>query len=280
MLTPTLLLGIACASVLMLALGCSHRLVGGWASRTRQLAESDLSQLFVFISASTLIRWSVLLAGGAVMLAALAGIPAIFLPIVGATVLAIPRLLVRALRARWRRRIATQLPDAMALWAGLLRAGQGSSQALQQVANRQASPLGDELRLVTGQLRLGVTLEAAFSGLRERSGLQDLRLLATLLSSHRELGGNLADSLQRLADLLRNRLLMESRILALTAQGRLQGVVVGILPLLLLAVLYLMEPAAMRVLHTTWQGWVALGFMALLEITGFVLIRRIVRIEV
>jgi tight adherence protein B len=198
----------------------------------------------------------------------------------GLVALAAPRLLVRWLRTRWQRRLAQQLPDALALWAGLLRAGQSSQQALAQVAERQGAPLGDELRFVLGQLRMGVALEEAFGSLRRRAGIQDLRLLSTLLATQRELGGNLAESLQRLADLVRGRLLMEARIDSFTAQGRIQGVVVGTLPLLLLAVLYVMEREAMQVLHTTWQGWTALGAIAALELLGFVLIRRIVRIEI
>jgi tight adherence protein B len=73
---------------------------------------------------------------------------------------------------------------------------------------------------------------------------------------------------------------MEARIASLTAQGRMQGVVVGVLPLLLLAVLYVMEREAMQVLHTTWQGWAALAAICFLELVGFVLIRRIVRIDI
>ena len=148
------------------------------------------------------------------------------------------------------------------------------------MAARQNPPLGDELRLVLAQLRLGATLDIAFQGLRDRAQLTDLRLLATVLQANRDLGGNLAESLHRLAELLRGRLVMEARIQSLTAQGRLQGLVVGALPLVLLAVLYAMEGDTMRVLHTTIQGWVTLGVVVVLELTGFLLIRRIVRIDV
>jgi tight adherence protein B len=189
-------------------------------------------------------------------------------------------MVLHGLRSRRRHVLARQFPDALTLWAGLLRAGQSSQQALSQVALRQPAPLCDELRMVLGQLRVGVPLEEAIAALRERAGLPDLRLLSTLLATQRELGGNLAESLQRLAEILRNRLLMEARIASLTAQGRMQGVVVGVLPLLLMAVLYVMETEAMQVLHTTWQGWIALGVIGLLELTGFVLIRRIVKIEI
>jgi tight adherence protein B len=215
-----------------------------------------------------------------ITLSVLFGLPLPFLPVVGLAALAAPRLLVLWLRQRRKRKLAQQLPDALALWSGLLRAGQGATQSLSHVAVRQTAPLGDELRMVLAQLRLGTGMDVAFHGLRERAGLADLRLLATLLQANRELGGNLAESLHRLAELLRGRLLMEARIQSLTAQGRMQGVVVGALPVLLLMVLYAMEADTMRVLHTTPQGWAALALICVLELVGFLLIRRIVKIDV
>jgi len=200
--------------------------------------------------------------------------------LVGLLSLAAPRVAMAWMRKRWRRELVQQLPDALTLWAGLLRAGQSSQQSLGQVAQRQRGALGAELRFVQGQLRMGVSLERAFHALCERAAVADLRLLATLLPTQRERGGNLAESLQRLAELLRARLLMEARIGSLTAQGKMQGLVVGALPLLVMAALYWMEPEAMRALHTTWQGWVALVAIGLLELVGFLLIRRIVHIEV
>lgn len=280
MLTAAALIAAGGAVLALLALRCALGLAARWEQTAIRLSESDLSQMFVFIPPGTLMAMTLLIVLLSTLLAWLGGLPLVLLPVVAGFALAIPRLTVRALRARWRTRIARQIPDFLALWAGLLRAGQGTTQALNQVAQRQAAPLGDELRLVAGQLRLGVALESAIAGLQERAALLDLRMLHTLLGTHRELGGNLAESLQRLADLLRGRLQMEERIRSLTAQGRLQGVVVGVLPLLLLVALYAMEPEAMRVLHTTWQGWVALAFIAALEFCGFLLIRRIVRIDI
>ncbi|MET0282274.1 MAG: type II secretion system F family protein [Steroidobacteraceae bacterium] len=251
-----------------------------WTDAAGRVAEAELASLFVFVSSSRLLALSIVLAAGCAVVGLALHLP---LPVLVAMVvpcLAMPRIIVRAIRARRRKRLVQQLPDTMAMWAGLLRAGQGVNQALSQVTERQAPPLGDELRLLLGQMRLGMPIEAAFVGLCGRVGSSDLRLLATLLATHRELGGNLAESLERLAELLRARLVMEDRIQALTAQGRMQGLVVGLLPLLVMAALYVMEPAAMRVLHTTWQGWCALATIAVLELTGFLLIRRIVRVDI
>ena len=130
------------------------------------------------------------------------------------------------------------------------------------------------------QCRLGVPVDTAMHDLCERLTLPDLRLLSSLLRVARDLGGNLGDSLLRLSDLLRSRLAMEARIRSLTAQGRLQGVIVGALPLVLLVVLSFMEPAVMSVLLREPLGWFALALIAMLELLGFVLIRRIVAIEI
>lgn len=280
MLSPLLLLaaGLACLTLAML-----RQLRGAalwWTGLAGQRTENELAALFIFIPAVRLLGITLGLAAAMVAIALLLRAPAGACMAIGIAALAGPRLLVRWLRTRWRRRLAQQLPDALGMWAGLLRAGQSTQQALSQVAQRQAVPLGDELRFVLGQLRMGVPLEEAFASLRRRADMQDLRLLSTLLATQRELGGNLAESLQRLSDLMRGRLQMEARIDSLTAQGRVQGVVVGVLPLLLLVVLYVMEREAMQVLHTTWQGWTALAAIAVLEVLGFVLIRRIVRIDI
>jgi tight adherence protein B len=275
-----MLLAIAVATGMLILLRQLRGAARWWAGLAGQRTETELANLFVFVSAGRLLGITVALAAVAVAAALLLRAPLALALVVGVAALALPRLGLRMLRSRWRSRLAQQLPDALALWAGLLRAGQSSQQALAQVAQRQSAPLGDELRFVLGQLRMGIALDTTFDSLEERSALADLRLLSTLLATQRELGGNLAESLHRLAELLRGRLQMQARIASLTAQGRMQGVVVGMLPLLLLAVLYVMEREAMQVLHTTWQGWVALAAIAILERVGFLLLRRIVRIDI
>ena len=105
-------------------------------------------------------------------------------------------------------------------------------------------------------------------------------MLVAVLGIARDLGGGLAGALERLSVSMRRRLAMEDRIRALTSQGRLQGIVMGILPLGLGAVLTVMEPEQMRKLFTEPIGWLTLCGVALLEIGGFLLLRKIVRIEV
>jgi tight adherence protein B len=251
---------------------------GSWLIGER--TEADLAQLFVFVTARTVLFWTTL----AIVLGAVVGILAhVAWPFILAfvAVAAIgPRIVVLTMRRARRRRLVAQLPDAISLWAGLLRSGQGVTSALSQVSLRQPEPLGSELKLALAQHRLGMALGAAVGALRDRVGAPDLRMLVTLLQVHRELGGNLAEAMDRLAVTLRSRLAMEARIRSLTAQGRLQGLVVGALPLLLAAVLSVMEPAAMHAMVSTPMGWAAMVVVAALEVAGFVMIRRIVSIDI
>jgi tight adherence protein B len=279
------IIGLSCAFLSVMAFALvGMRLVCaiGWSGfrASGRNAESDLASLFIFVSARKLMLVASLFLAATAAAGLLSGMvwPAwLVLAGVGA---ALPRLLVRALRARRRVLVAAQLPDALALWAGLLRSGQGLSQSLGQVAARQAPPLRDDLGMLLRQYRVGMPLERAVEEWRMRAGIHDLGMLSTLLRATRELGGNVAESLSRLAEVMRNRMVMEARIRALTSQGKLQGLIVGLLPVLLLIVLGFMEPEAMRKLYQTHQGWAAMGSIVALEATGFVLIRRIVSIEV
>lgn len=280
MLTALVLFGAAVACAAFLVLRHARRGALWWSGLVGSTTVRELESHFVFIPGARLLAATLLFAAGVVALALAMQVPLPAIVALGVAALAGPRIGLWWIRRKWRRALVRQLPDALALWSGLLRAGHGVQQALGQLAQRQSAPLGSELRFIQGQVRMGLALEEAFASLQERSGLADLRLLTTLLATQRELGGNLAESLQRLAQLLRSRLMMEERIASLTAQGRLQGVVVGVLPLLLMAALYFMEPEAMRVLHTTWQGWAALTLIAILELAGFLMIRRIVSIEI
>ncbi len=270
------------------ALGIGAILLGrasAWSTRRHEqrltrLSRVELAELFVFIEPRRLVRLNLL---------ALACVPALFGVVSGsvwvaaaafAVVLVLPALVYRQLRRRRLRALQRQLPDAVAAMAAALRGGAGLWQALESVARHQPKPVSQEIALVLRQHRLGMPLEEALQGFAARSALYDIRMLVATLAIARDLGGGLAEVLERLAQAVRRRVAMEDRIDALTAQGRMQGRIVGALPVLLGAVLYLMEPGPMSRLLLTPAGWVVLGVVLALEVTGALLIRRIVRIDV
>jgi tight adherence protein B len=253
---------------------------GAFLEMQHRLAQGDLASMFIFLDGRRIAAGSVAIG----LLLALCSLvaqtpwPVVLLGLVVG--LSSPRIIVGRLRKARARRLYAQLPDALQAWAGLLSSGHGMNSALSQLAERQARPLGDELRMLVRQSRMGVPVDGAFDALCRRIGAADLMLMSTLLRVTHELGGNLGESLLRLAGLLRARQAVEARIRSLTAQGRLQGLIVGLLPLALMVVLCFMEPEAMAMLFRRPAGWAVLALIAVLEAGGFLLIRRIVAIDV
>lgn len=258
---------------------------GRWGSarhreRLRRLSDVDLVELFVFVDPRLFIRWNLAaLLVLPVSLGALAG-SAWVAASTAILVLLLPALLYRRLRRQRLRRFQRQLPDAMTAVSAGLRGGLSLVQALDLVSRHQPRPVSQEFALVLRQQRLGLPLDEALQALAFRTGLHDVRMLVATLGIARDLGGGLAEVLERLADSVRRRVAMEDRIEALTAQGRMQGAIVGALPLLVALALYLMEPQAMSRLFTTQVGWLVVVVVGLLELAGWALIRKVVRIDV
>jgi tight adherence protein B len=191
-----------------------------------------------------------------------------------------PLVIYRMALARRRAHLVQQLPDALALMAASLRAGASAQAALARVAHDSPAPLAQEVSRVLREQRLGTTLDDALDAMSRRLGLEEIALWVTAICLARGVGGNLAEIIERLAATLRAKAALEGKVDALTSQGRLQGLIVGLLPLGLGAVLFQMDPAAMRPLVSTPAGWAALAAVAVLELVGALLIRRIVRIDI
>ena len=192
----------------------------------------------------------------------------------------LPRFLYRWLKARRLEKIVLQLPDALMMISGSLRAGANLTGAMVSIVNEQPAPLSQEFDLTLREHRLGVTLDDALQHMGVRVPCDDFELVLSATRIAREVGGNLAETLERLAETLRQKQAMEGKIRALTAQGKLQGYVVGLLPFVLAYVLYKMDPDTMSLLFTTRIGWAVTGVIVLMEIMGMYVIRKITNIDV
>ena len=255
-----------------------------WAVRLRQsrqlTVERELPETFLFVDSE---RFAVLLAGSVVVVAVTVTILAhsgLLGSLAGALTLLLPAAGARWWKLRRRRRLLHQLPDCLELLAASLRSGLALLPAIGHLARHQPSPIAQELTLVVRRHRLGASLDAALEDLQQRIGGTEAALFVTAVAVARQLGGNLSDVLVRLSQTLREKQVIEGKIAALTAQGRLQARIVGLLPLALLVVMTRMEPQAMRLMYTTAPGWAALSVLAVLEISGALLLRRLVRIDV
>lgn len=207
---------------------------------------------------------------GSILLALAATIVMVFMP----------RLLYRLLRRRRLARYEAQLPDALMALSGSIRAGASLSGAIEQLVRESPAPLSQEFGLMLREQRLGVPLEQALAGLSRRVPTQTNVLVVSAMRISLETGGGLADALERTAETVRNRLQMEGKINALTAQGKLQAWIVGAMPLALMFILNKMNPGDMALFWDTRLGWAMLGLIAILEVLGIYVIRKIVTIDV
>ena len=256
------------------------RLLQVWRERFTRETGFHLRELFLFVDPARLYVLNLALT----LLGALAAwllSASLLMALVAAIVLALtPRGVLRWLRKRRVEHIEQQLPDALQMLAGTARAGLSLPAAMRQVSAELTPPLQQELLLVQHEQRLGVSLDDALENLARRVPAQPVTLMVSAMRIANETGGGLAETLERTATTLRSQHAMELKIRALTAQGKLQAWVVGLLPVFLLWVLHRMEPEAMAQLWTTQLGWGVLAAVIVMEFIGVLLIRRIVAIDI
>ena len=258
----------------------SGRLLQAWRERFTRETGFHLRELFLFIDPARLYVLNLALTLlGALTAWLLSG--SLMIALMATIVLALtPRGVLRWLRTRRIERIEQQLPDALQMLAGTARAGLSLPAAIRQVSTELAPPLQQELLLVQHEQRLGVSLDDALENLARRIPAQPVKLMVSAMRIANETGGGLAETLERTATTLRSQHAMALKIRALTAQGKLQAWVVGLLPVFLLWVLHRMEPEAMAQLWTTQLGWGVLAAVFVMEFIGVLLIRRIVAIDI
>jgi tight adherence protein B len=259
-----------------------HATVAGFASYRRRfttLARSRLEEAFVFIDPNKVFILSIV---GTLLLPPLLWFltGSLAIPIVaGLAAIVVPRIVFATINKRRRLKLIMQVPDALLMLGSSLRAGTSLQIALDLAIRETPEPLSQELGVVVREQRLGLALEDALDSMAARLRMEEIDLVVSAMTIAKEIGGNLADTLDRLAATLRAKAVMEGKIRALTSQGKLQGWIVGMLPLLMMLVLSRMQHDAMMPLFNTWIGWGVLGLIGVLEVIGFLMIRKIVTID-
>ena len=191
-----------------------------------------------------------------------------------------PRVGLRFLKARRIRMFNEQLVDALTTMSNALKAGFSIQQAFETVVKQGRNPIAQEFGVFLQQTRVGVRFEDALAQLNERVPSEDLTLMVAAIEIARRTGGNLTEVFDKIAATIRERARIEGRIRSLTAMGKLQGIVVGAMPILLLFALSLLEPKMVKTFVTSFQGIAILIVVVLLELAGALVIRKIIRIKV
>jgi tight adherence protein B len=188
----------------------------------------------------------------------------------------LPLAYVAFVRKQRRQKILDQLPDAFELMSRTLRAGQTMSQALQTVADEGAPPISEEFGFCYEQQNLGLTPEAAMQDMALRTGLLELKIFVMAVMIHRQTGGNMAELLDKLGRVIRDRAKIRGSIKALTAEGAMQAYILMALPPGMLAIMMTMNrPYAMLLFQYYWL-LVGAGVSMFL---GWLWMRRIINFD-
>lgn len=193
-----------------------------------------------------------------------------------------PRIYVKRRKRKRQNQFNSQLSDIISLMSGALRSGYALLQAMELVAREGPQPIAGEFDRVVREVGLGLSPEEALSNLVERMQSEDLELLVTAINVQREVGGNLVEVMDTIANTIRERVKLVGEIKVLTAQQAYSGYIIALLPVALSLLLGVMNPSYMLgVFKTThWCGWTMLSCSLIMIFAGFLAIRRIVNIKV
>lgn len=276
---------VAMALIGYMLFGAASDFYGAYRRQYVSRTAAILSELYNDRTAEGILTIKVLAALLAAMLAYLLLADAMMpVPLVAAAVAAIvggmlPDMILRRQQEGRRKKFNTQLIDAMNTISNGLRSGFSLMQALSLAARQLPDPIGQELRLVCHEIELGTRTEDALQNLNRRMHDRDLQLVVASVRLTTQSGGDLPAVFKRLSETIRERNRVERKIRALTSQGRLQAIIVGLIPPALGVIVHLINPTLMELMYTTLLGWFLITLIVVLDLVGYYLIRKIVTVR-
>jgi len=193
----------------------------------------------------------------------------------------LPRFyLINVLRSKRVAEFSMQMVDGLTLMGNALKSGMNLAQSLKIVVDEMQGPIAQEFRLILDNNRIGQTLEAGFDNLARRLPSEDVQMFVTSVNILKETGGNMAETFQTITTTIRERVKLNSKIEAMTAQGKSSAAIVSALPWVLGALLYLIDPELMGPLFFHPIGWGILFVVVLLQVVAFIAIKKITTIRV
>jgi len=245
-----------------------------------QTASVNLSQMFLFFDPKKLFAMNVVAIIFVPIIIYFLSENVVYAVFAGVGILIFPKHMYKLMARKRIEAFDRDLPDALAQVAGAMRAGATLPMALEVMVEETKGPISQEFSLLLREHRVGITLDEAFENLGERVHSADLNLVITASRIARDVGGNLAEIFERLSSTMLEKAAMEGKIKALTSQGKLQGWVVGFLPIGMVGILYQMETQAMTPLFKSVFGWGVIVIFMILELLGMFMIKKIVSIDV
>ena len=208
------------------------------------------------------------------------GLPSIVSVAIGIGIGIIPFAYVLKKRQTRIRKIEEQLPDCISLFANVLRAGLGLTVGMELVGEEMPEPSSGEFRKTVAEMSFGLDLEHAMEHLTQRVPTPELSLFVTSVLLQREVGGNLAEFLDKLELTIRERFKLRRELKTGTAQVRFSGWIVALIPIIVGGMLFVINPDYMKVLFHNPLGQLMLVIAFILEVFGFLLMKKLTMVKI
>jgi tight adherence protein B len=192
----------------------------------------------------------------------------------------VPDLIIRRKKRKRLRKFEEQFPDAIDLLGRAIRAGHPLSSGIRMVADDAPEPVAGEFRQVFEEQRFGLPFEDALLAMSDRNVIVDVRIFVTAVLIQREVGGNLAEILDKIAQTVRERFAILRQLRTYTAQGRMSGYVLAAMPIVMAIALFFLNREYVMLLYTEPLGRVLVVMAVVMQIIGYLWIRKIVDIEI
>jgi len=192
----------------------------------------------------------------------------------------LPKPIVDFMYRKRVEKFVEQMVDGLGLMSNGMRSGLSTAQAMGLVAQEMPNPIQQEFNLILSQNKLGVSLEEAFVNLSRRITADEAEMFVTSVNILKETGGNLAETFDTITQLIRERVKVENKIKAMTAQAFWQGIILMCVPPFMAVVLSQSDPELMRPMFTHWLGWIILTIVVILEVVAFIVIRKVTKIDI
>lgn len=192
----------------------------------------------------------------------------------------LPLLIVKSMYNSRCSKFVGQMVDGLTIMANGISAGSNPQESMKRVVEIMKNPMKYEFNKVLAQMQVGDSFENALNDLGTRIPKPDVQMFVTSINILKETGGNLAETFQTIVSTIRERQKIEKKIEAMTAQGLMQGIIVTMIPFVLCAVFFAVDPAFISPMFNTTLGWVMLAMMLGLQIIGGVIIKKVVTIKV
>jgi len=192
----------------------------------------------------------------------------------------LPNLVLQRRIARRTKKFVTLMPEALDLIVRGIRSGLPATEALKTIGAELEDPIGTEFRQVTDQMKIGVAMDEAMWATARRLAIPEFNFLVISLSIQQETGGNLAEILEKLSDMVRRREQMRLKVKAMSSEARASAMIIGSLPFIMAGVISFVNPGYMSTLFTDPRGWIMIGMGLTSLLIGLGVMSKMVRFEI